>query len=218
MLIVGAKGFAKELLEVFAQLNELDHLVFYDDVSTELPDRLYDRFLILKHPEAAQEHFKKTGNNSFALGLSNPSLRMKMSEKFTQLGGRLASVVSPTAHVGHFDVEIGVGTTILTGVIIENGVKIGKGCLINLKSSIAHDTQVGDFAEFAPGASVNGGCVIGSYSQVGSNACLLPKITLGENCVVGAGSVVTTNLPANSVAVGVPSRVIKTLSPIRPTS
>lgn len=42
MLIVGAKGFAKEVLEVVYQLNQLDNLVFYDDVNTDAPDKLFE--------------------------------------------------------------------------------------------------------------------------------------------------------------------------------
>ncbi|MFZ2430593.1 MAG: hexapeptide transferase, partial [Lutibacter sp.] len=35
MLVIGAKGFAKEVLEVVHQLNELENLVFYDDVNKD---------------------------------------------------------------------------------------------------------------------------------------------------------------------------------------
>ncbi|NTW27553.1 MAG: maltose O-acetyltransferase [Candidatus Moranbacteria bacterium] len=44
---------------------------------------------------------------------------------------------------------------------------------------------------------------------IGSGAIINPGINIGENTVVGAGAVVTTDLPSNSVAVGVPAKVIK---------
>jgi acetyltransferase-like isoleucine patch superfamily enzyme len=44
---------------------------------------------------------------------------------------------------------------------------------------------------------------------IGSNAIILPGVIIGENSVVGAGAVVTKSIPPNSVAVGVPARVIK---------
>jgi acetyltransferase-like isoleucine patch superfamily enzyme len=46
---------------------------------------------------------------------------------------------------------------------------------------------------------------------IGANVILLPGVTIGRNTVVGAGSVVTKSLPDNSVAVGNPARVIRTL-------
>ena len=53
--------------------------------------------------------------------------------------------------------------------------------------------------------------VIGRNVWIGSGAIILPGVTIGENSVVGAGSVVTQSIPPNSVVVGVPARVIKTL-------
>lgn len=41
---------------------------------------------------------------------------------------------------------------------------------------------------------------------------MLPGVTIGEGCVIGAGSVVTKDIPANSVAVGNPCRVIRKIN------
>ena len=44
---------------------------------------------------------------------------------------------------------------------------------------------------------------------IGANAVIMPGVTIGENSVVGAGSVVTSDIPDNSVACGVPCRVMR---------
>lgn len=49
---------------------------------------------------------------------------------------------------------------------------------------------------------------IGSNIFVGTRALILQGVTIGDNCVIGAGSIVTKSIPANSVAVGVPARVV----------
>lgn len=49
---------------------------------------------------------------------------------------------------------------------------------------------------------------IGSNVQIGSHALILPNVTIGDNVIIGAGAVVTRDIPSNSVAVGVPARVI----------
>lgn len=51
--------------------------------------------------------------------------------------------------------------------------------------------------------------LIKENAWIGANAIVLPGVTVGKNSVVGAGSVVTRDVPANSVAVGNPARVIK---------
>ena len=56
MLIVGAKGFAKEVLEVCHQNNELNNLVFYDDVNIDIGDNLYGQFPILNSIELAKKY------------------------------------------------------------------------------------------------------------------------------------------------------------------
>lgn len=52
---------------------------------------------------------------------------------------------------------------------------------------------------------------IGSDVWIGAGAILLPGAVIGEKCVIGAGSVVKGEIPAGSVAVGSPAKVIKTL-------
>ena len=48
-------------------------------------------------------------------------------------------------------------------------------------------------------------------ATIGANATFLPGITIGEKAMVGAGAVVTKDVPANTLVVGNPSRVIKNL-------
>jgi len=44
---------------------------------------------------------------------------------------------------------------------------------------------------------------------IGESVSILPGVTIGENAIIGANSVVTKNIPANSIAVGNPARLIK---------
>ena len=56
------------------------------------------------------------------------------------------------------------------------------------------------------------GPVIGKGAKIGANATILPGVKIGANALVGAGSVVVKDVPANSVVVGNPARVIKELN------
>ena len=53
--------------------------------------------------------------------------------------------------------------------------------------------------------------VIGNNVHVGVNSIIMPGVTIGNNVIIGCGAVVTKNIPDNSVAVGVPARVIETV-------
>lgn len=213
MLIIGAKGFAKEVLEVLHQLGQLENLAFFDDISESLPDFLYRKFPILKSQAEAAAYFT-TQSPKFTLGLGNPLIRYKMSEKMRLLGGLLSSTISPLCAIGHYGVQIQEGCNIMTGSVITNDVMLGRGCLINLNCTIGHDTIIGEFVEMSPGVAVSGGCSIGDFCNIGTHATILPRITIGHNVIIGAGAVVTKNLPDNSLAVGIPAQIIKQLPPL----
>ena len=53
---------------------------------------------------------------------------------------------------------------------------------------------------------------IGNDCWFGANVVVCPGVTIGDNCVIGAGSVVTKDIPSNSVAVGNPCRVQRTIT------
>jgi sugar O-acyltransferase (sialic acid O-acetyltransferase NeuD family) len=214
MLIVGAKGFAKEVLEVLYQNKQTDNLVFYDDVNDESQEDLYGQFKILKNTDEAVTYFKII-DNRFTIGIGNPVLRKKLFEKFKALGGTFISTISPLALIGSFDVEIGKGCNILANSILSNSVKIGKGCIVYYNSIITHDCLIGDFVEISPSVTILGRCTIGEFSQLGSNATILPDMKIGKNVIVGAGSLVTKDVPDNCMVVGIPAKIIKDLEPLK---
>ena len=208
MLIIGAKGFAKEVLEILHQNNDLQHLAFYDDVNDDVNGLLYNQFPVLKSLEEVENYFLKV-DKRFTIGIGNPKLRAMLHEKFIKLGGELTSVISSKSEIGSYGVEIGEGCVIMGGVRISNDVKIGKGTMVYYNSVITHDVSIGDFVEISPAVNLLGRCNIGSFTALGSNSTLLPDVNIGKNVIVGAGSVVTKDLPDNCTAVGIPAKVIK---------
>ena len=52
---------------------------------------------------------------------------------------------------------------------------------------------------------------IGNNVHIGTNAIIMPGVRIGNNCIIGCGAIVTKDVPDNSVAAGIPARVIETL-------
>jgi sugar O-acyltransferase (sialic acid O-acetyltransferase NeuD family) len=212
MLIIGAKGFAKEVLEILFQIGEKLEISFYDDVN-EIGDTFCNIFPILKNETQVKDFFKKQGND-FVIGIGSPKYRYLMCKKFESLGGELKSTISPFSHIGHFGNSIGNGCNIMTGTIITNDVKIEKGTLINLNCTLGHDTIIEEFVELCPGVHISGNCKIGKFTFVGTNATILPNVTIGENVIIGAGTLVNKNVPDNVMVIGSPGKIAKELQPI----
>lgn len=208
MLIFGAKGLAKEVLEVCLETTAKRDIVFYDDMSTDLPDKLYNEFRILRSVEEAERYFKEE-DERFVIGIGGPSLRKLIYEKFSNLGGRPHTMISKSCRIGSFGVNIKDGVNIMLNTVVTNDVKIGRAVLINQISSIGHDVEIGDFVEVCPGVAISGRCKIGELTFLGTNCTILPNITIGKNVVVGAGSVINRDIPDGCTVVGVPGKIIK---------
>lgn len=112
--------------------------------------------------------------------------------------GRLV-MVEPNTIIGRH-VIIQTGTHITGDAVLEDDVYMGD------EISTTNDNNMGR------GEGEYKGPHIKKAARIGSNSTLLPGVTIGENAVVGAGSVVTKDVPANTVVIGVPARVVKTVS------
>lgn len=92
-------------------------------------------------------------------------------------------------------------------------VEIGDNCTILEKFLLlTHDNITKVFGnvyhEFLPSS---GPVTIGNNVYFTRNCTVLKGVTIGDNCIIGFGSVVTKDIPANSVAVGSPAKVICTI-------
>ncbi len=116
-------------------------------------------------------------------------------------------------------------------VEIQKGVKIGKNCKISSHSFICEGVEIEDNCfighgvmftnDLFPRATKLDGTPqteedwilvktkIHKGVSVGSNATIICGITIGENALIGAGTMVVKDVPANSVVVGNPGKIIK---------
>lgn len=216
MIVIGARGFAKELLEVLVsskyELNETN-LFFFDNINKDIPDLLFDRYKVLKSFDEVEFIFKNISND-FCLGIGTPRIREKLSNIFINLNGNLKTIISSSSEIGSFGTKIGQGSTIMGNTVITNSVDIGKGNLIYMNVSITHDVKIGNFVQISPNVSILGRSIIKDFTMIGAGAVVLPDINIGFNCIIGAGTVVIKDIPDNSVVVGIPGKVIKTIEPL----
>ncbi len=88
---------------------------------------------------------------------------------------------------------------------------IGDRCQIGANVSfIAENHQFEGEGEIFEQGVIRRGVTLGTDIWIGNNVTVLDGVNVGDGCVIGAGTVLTKSVPARSVVVGVPGRVIKT--------
>lgn len=117
-------------------------------------------------------------------------------------------------------------------------IRVGEDFFANFNLTVLDEGEVviGDNAFIGPNVSIYTAChpvepeernrlvewsmpvTIGHNVWIGGSVTILPGVTIGDDCVIGAGSVVTRDIPAGSVAVGNPCRVIRRVKSEAPSA
>ena len=113
-----------------------------------------------------------------------------------------------------YNIEIGENFCSNHNLLILDSAKvtIGDNVLIGPNCSFYTSTHPINYKEREHGTELAKPITIGNNVWLGGNVIVLADVTIGENSVIGAGSVVSKDIPPNTVAVGNPCRVIKTIN------
>ena len=137
--------------------------------------------------------------------------RNKIALRFKKL--KWVNVVHPSAFV-HPSVRLGNGTVVFAGAVIQPDALMGEHCIVNTGATVDHDCEIGSFAHISPGVNLAGSVNVGEGVFIGIGSAVIIGVRIGEWTTIGAGSAVIGDLPSNSVSVGVPARVIKSVKRI----
>ena len=191
IILIGAGGHALSCIDVIEQENKynIHGLVGLKD---EVGKKISGYDVIATQDELV--NLSKDFRYAFiAIGqIKNVKLRIDLYESVLNTGFKIPSITSPQSYISR-TAQIGSGTIIMNGVIINSDVRIGNNCIINSKALIEHGTQVADHCHISTGAILNGDCIVGSKSFIGSGAIVKHGITIKTSSFVNMGQIVTKN-------------------------
>ncbi|MFZ3218898.1 MAG: acetyltransferase [Rhodoferax sp.] len=185
ILLLGAGGHARSCIDVIEQEGR-----FNVGGLVGLPQEVGSR--VLGYPVLGADSdlpglLPRFSQVLIALGqIKTPEARMRIFALLEERGCNLPVIVSPRSHVSRH-AQVGAGTIVMHGAIVNAGASIGRNCIINSLALVEHDAVVGDHCHIATAAVVNGDVSIGAGSFIGSNVCIRQGSRFGERCVIGMG-------------------------------
>lgn len=204
LVIIGAGGFGREVLELVLDINRaaptFEFLGFLDDGEVDGP--LLERFgAPLLGPSSRLADLA----TDYVIGIGAPDSRRRIDALARACGRTPATLRHPWATVGH-DVQIGDGAIIAAGVRLTTHVVVGRHAHLNLNCTVGHDAVLEDFATLFPGVHLGGGCVIEEGATLGLGSLVLPYVRVGSGAVVGAGAVVVRDVAPGATVLGAVAR------------
>lgn len=205
--IFGASGFAREVLDICFELGGRNFCFLELDPSSDKVDGIP-----VKADSAEIVTALSTDGWRFAIGIGTPAVRRMIALRYPSVD--FPAIIHPSATFGRDQrrvIEHSRGSVICAGVRVTNNVKIGQQIVLNLNTTVGHDTFIEDFCAVMPGVNISGNVHLREMVYVGTGATIINgandrPLTVGQSAVVGAGAVVVRDVEPNVTVVGMPAR------------
>ncbi|MEG0873100.1 MAG: acetyltransferase [Clostridia bacterium] len=201
VVIIGGGGHAKVIADIVIKSG--------DELLGFLDDNIQKNSNILGYPVLGKINYieslvRQKNNLFFIIGIGNNYTREQISKKYVV---NYYTAIHKTSVIST-DVDIGEGTVIMPGAIINVSTKIGRHVIVNTGSIIEHDNILDDYVHISPNAALSGNVKIGKLTSIGTGSCVKNNINICGNCTVGVGSVIIKDIENAGVYAGVPVRDI----------
>jgi sugar O-acyltransferase (sialic acid O-acetyltransferase NeuD family) len=194
VIIIGAGGHSAELDDYFQYARKKD-----PDFNLVIEGFIDDNPLSYKNYQFTAPYLGQISTHEirkdchYIIGIANLLYRRPIIEKFLSAGALFTNFIHPDTYISPSS-KIGIGVVIAPGVNVGPMVSIGDFTLINSRSSMGHDTIVGEYNFICPNVCFSGFTVVGDENLFGINSVTIPGVTIGNNNKIAAGMVLDKNV------------------------
>ncbi|WLR41574.1 acetyltransferase [Bacillus carboniphilus] len=199
LLIIGASGHGKVVADIALTMDKWKSISFLDD------DECIKSSMGIEVIGTSEDVFTHIADFDIFVGIGNNTVRKRIYDRLESSGASIPVLIHPNSLVGK-QVQIGAGTALMAGTVVNCCTKIGKGCIINTGSTIDHDNNIEDFVHISPGAHLAGTVKVGQGSWLGIGSVVNNNLNIISDCTIGAGAVVVKDITETGTYVGVPAR------------
>lgn len=136
--------------------------------------------------------------------LNNTQLKQKVYVNIKEIGFDMPVIIGQNVII-HMGVEIGEGTIIRDGAIVQSNCKLGRCVMIGDRAIITHDTSIDDFTQVVSGCTLGRNLKIGKSVFFGYGAVVTNDLTIVDNCIIGANSLVNKDCLTEGKYLGSPA-------------
>ena len=202
LIIIGASGHGRVVADIAIRMNRWQKLFFLDD---NVNIRSLMQIEIIGKSTDALSYID---DYDIFVAIGNNEIREKFQTRLEKAGASIPILIHPSAIIGE-KVEMGAGTVVMAGVVINCCSTVGKGCIINTGAIIDHDNVIEDYVHISPGVRLAGAVKVGKGSWLGIGSVVSNSINIISGCMIGAGAVVIKDIEEAGTYVGVPALKIK---------
>ena len=192
LLLLGAGGHAKVIVDLIESSTDIQILGFLDSFTSE---RKFLGYPILGADDELLKFSPREVDFFISIGfIKNAEKRNKVIDFAKNLGFSNPNIISRDANVSK-RAQLGEGNVVMPLAVVNAHARIGNFCIINTSSIIEHDAAIGDFVHISTNTVVNGESVVGARTFVGSSVVIGNNTEVGEGCIVSAGEVILEDVP-----------------------
>lgn len=203
IIIVGAGGFGREMLEIIKEINRIEPTWNIKGFINDIPGTL-DKYPCGKEYKilGSIKDWQPANDEYFAMAVTDPKGKQKIAETLKAKGARFATIISPRAFIADY-VTMGEGC-VITSFSVEENAKLGN--FVTVAGSMLGGTcEVGDYTTTTGFANLTT-AKIGSRVFVGSHSVILNELKVGDDAVICAGSIVFNNVKPGTKVWGSPAK------------
>lgn len=212
LLILGGRGIGMIAASVAQDLGYFKVLGFLNDV-VPIGETVgvYKKHKVIGTSKDVEKYLKDK-DVYFFIGYIGMQSEKEVFEKITNLNiprERFATLIHPSAIIPKGYCKIGYGVLISPLSQLSPDTTIEDNCILLPNSFLGHDSTMKRFSHITANAVVGGNVTLGRGAHVGTNATIRENVTIGDFAIIGSGTVVLNDVPANSIFVGNPAKLLR---------
>jgi len=192
--ILGAGGHGKVVGEI-AILNNFKNIEFFDD-AIDIKKKKNFPFKIKGNLDDLEKKFKNY--DAFFVAIGDNKIRFRKIKWLCDKNLKIINLIHPTSTISSLSF-LDIGICVMANAVINPGVTVEEGVIINTSSSIDHDCMIEKFVHISPNCTLSGNVKVGKFSHLGAATSVHPGINIGNDVKTGVGSKVFKNILNNIV-------------------